>query len=135
VWLCFLGKARDAKSTPIFLKESLMYWRAVIDGITPTDSWGELSDPRGYFNKLEYKYLGKEHLKGVSSSGGRYPERRESEPSLQKSPVTTEKAAKLKGEILSRFVFCLCKQTGHLEKHRYSGPKSCELDCLIKLLL
>jgi hypothetical protein len=51
-------------------KECLMYWRTVIDGMAPTDSQGELSDPREYFNKQEFKYLGGEHLKGVSSKRG-----------------------------------------------------------------
>jgi hypothetical protein len=43
-----------------------------------------------------------------------------------------EKAAKLKGEVSSRFVCCLCKQTGSCGKHRYRVPKYDELDCLSK---
>jgi hypothetical protein len=47
-------------------REDLVYWRAVYDGMAPEDSDGEENDPREYFRKVDYEYLGSEHLKGVS---------------------------------------------------------------------
>jgi hypothetical protein len=119
-----LGQVKGCEIYP--KKEDLMYWRAVIDGMSPTDSRGELSEPREYFNKQEYKCLGGEHLKGVSSKRGEISGKKGIRtlfttvtgynPDLAKTEeqveAMKEKAAKLKGEILSRFVFCLCKQTG-----------------------
>jgi hypothetical protein len=48
-------------------REDLVYWHAVYDGMAPEDSDGKENDPHEYFRKLDYEYLGSEHLKGVSS--------------------------------------------------------------------
>jgi hypothetical protein len=48
-------------------REDLVYWRAVYDGMAPEDPDGEENDPHEYFRKVDYEYLGSEHLKGVSS--------------------------------------------------------------------
>jgi hypothetical protein len=63
-----LGQVKGCKIYP--KKEDLMYWRAVIEDMDPTDSWGELNDPREFYGKLNFKYLGGEHLKGMSSKRG-----------------------------------------------------------------
>jgi hypothetical protein len=44
----------------------MVYRRAVYDGMAPEDSDGKENDPREYFRKVNYEYLGSEHLKGVS---------------------------------------------------------------------
>jgi hypothetical protein len=129
---------RQVKGCKIYpKKEDLMYWRAVIDGMDPTDSWVELNDPLEFYGKLNFKYLGGEHLKGVSSKRGEIPGKKGIRtlfttvigynPDLAKTEEQVqeikEKAAKLKGEVLSRFVCCLCKQTGSCGKASISSPK------------
>jgi hypothetical protein len=48
-------------------REDLVYRRAVYNGIALEDSDGKENEPREYFRKVDYEYLGSEHLKGVSS--------------------------------------------------------------------
>jgi len=58
----------NAKGSCIYpTREDLVYWRAVYDGMSPMDSHGEEADAREYFRKVDYEYLGSEHLKAVSS--------------------------------------------------------------------
>jgi hypothetical protein len=130
-----LGQVKGCEIYP--KKEDLMYWRAVIDGMDPTDSRGELNDPREFYGKLNFKYLGGEHLKGVSSERGEISGKKGIRtlfttvtgynPDLAKTEEQREemkeKAAKLKGEVLSRFVCCLCKQTGSCGEASISSPK------------
>jgi hypothetical protein len=118
-------------------KEDLMYWRAVIDGMDPIDSWRELNDPREFYGKLNFKYLGGEHLKGVSSKRGEISGKKGIRtlfstvigynPDLAKTEEQVEemkeKAAKVKGEVLSCFVCCLCKQTGSCGEASISSTK------------
>jgi hypothetical protein len=60
-----MGNCKGACIYPT--REDLVYWRAVYDGMAPRDSDGEENDPHKYFRKVDYEYLGSEHLKGVSS--------------------------------------------------------------------
>jgi hypothetical protein len=47
---------------------TLVYWRAVYNGMAPEDSdTCKENDPCKYFKKVDYEYLGSKHLKGVSS--------------------------------------------------------------------
>jgi hypothetical protein len=50
-----LGQIKGCEIYP--KKEDPMYWRAVIDGMDSTDSWGELNDPREFYGKLNFKFL------------------------------------------------------------------------------
>jgi hypothetical protein len=47
-------------------REDPVYRRAMYDGMAPEDSDGEENDPHEYLRKVDYEYLGSEHLKGVS---------------------------------------------------------------------
>jgi hypothetical protein len=60
-----MGNCKGACIYPT--REDLVYYRAVFDGMAPEDSDGEENDASEYFRKVDYEYLGSEHLKGMSS--------------------------------------------------------------------
>jgi hypothetical protein len=60
-----MGNCKGACIYPT--REDLVYFRAVFDEMAPEDSDGEENDASEYFRKVDYEYLGSEHLKRMSS--------------------------------------------------------------------
>jgi hypothetical protein len=60
-----MGNCKGACIYPT--REDLVYNCAVFDGMALEDSDGEENDASEYFRKVDYEYLGSEHLKGMSS--------------------------------------------------------------------